>query len=327
MLKMKQILCPVDHSPDSAEALRYALTLARAYSAKLLICHCVENHVPQPGRAARLDNKYILAEFAEMLAEHMGSGHFARVDWEGIVVESNHPASAITREAAERGVDLIVMRSRRRPHAAALLGSTAEAVCRTAPCPVFVTHPREREWVGQTMEEIKLRRILVAYDFSDDAELALRYGLSLAQEYQAELHLLHVLQKPTDDSPEIALPAASAEGIYLHAARRLQKAVPAEAYLWCKVVHSVRWGKPYREALAYAAEHEIDLICMGAKGAGFGMSALFGSNVDRVLRQAPCPVLVARPLKPALAATQAQTAASLHRTETRQREAALSPSQ
>jgi len=39
------------------------------------------------------------------------------------------------------------------------------------------------------------------------------------------------------------------------------------------------------------------LICLGAHGAGFGMRALFGSNVDRVLRQAPCPVLVARPLK------------------------------
>jgi nucleotide-binding universal stress UspA family protein len=51
--------------------------------------------------------------------------------------------------------------------------------------------------------------------------------------------------------------------------------------------------------LAYAAEQEIDLICMGAQGAGFGMSALFCSNVDRVLWQAPCPVLVARPLRPA----------------------------
>jgi nucleotide-binding universal stress UspA family protein len=317
MHQIKQILCPVDRSPDSVEALRYALTLAQAYNAKLLLCHCVENHMPQPGRVATLDSKYILAEFAELLAEHIDRGHFDRIDWEGIVVESNHPASAITREAAERGVDLIVMRSRRRPRAAALLGSTAEAVCRAAPCPVFVTHPREREWVGQTMGEIDLRRILVAYDFSDDAELALRYGLSLAQEYQAEVHLLHVLQKPADDAPEIALTAASAEGVYLHAARRLQKAVPAEAYLSCRVVHSVRWGKPYREALAYAAEQEIDLICMGAKGAGFGMSALFGSNVDRVLRQAPCPVLVARPLKPAVEPANARAAVSLNRTECR----------
>jgi Universal stress protein family len=53
--------------------------------------------------------------------------------------------------------------------------------------------------------------------------------------------------------------------------------------------------------LLYAEEEKIDLICMGTHGAGFGMRALFGSNVDRVLRQAPCPVLIARPRKPAVA--------------------------
>jgi nucleotide-binding universal stress UspA family protein len=59
-------------------------------------------------------------------------------------------------------------------------------------------------------------------------------------------------------------------------------------------------GYPYREILNYAENNEIDLISVGAHGAGFGMRALFGSNVDRVLRQAPCPVLVARPLRPTM---------------------------
>jgi len=61
------------------------------------------------------------------------------------------------------------------------------------------------------------------------------------------------------------------------------------------VKQAVKEGKPYREILAYAEEQEIDLICMGVRGAGFGMRALFGSNTDRVPRQAPCPVLIARP--------------------------------
>ncbi|PYS94386.1 MAG: hypothetical protein DMF64_00995 [Acidobacteria bacterium] len=304
MVKLKRILCPIDLSPDSAKALRYAAMLARAYRAKLLLCHCVETHAPTNG-AGPHDDENVGAIFAALIAEHTTAADRAALDWEGAVVASDgHPASAIARAAAERGIDLIVMRSRRRPRAAALLGSTAEAVCRIAPCPVLVTHPQEREWIDQADGEIRLRRILVAYDFSDDAELALRYGLSLAQEYGAEIHLLHVLQKPSTDGPEIAWLPASAEDIYHHAARRLQKAMPEEAYQWCKVVHTLRWGKPYREVLAYAAEQEIDLICMGAKGAGFGMSALFGSNVDRVLRQAPCPVLVARPLKPAVESTQ-----------------------
>jgi nucleotide-binding universal stress UspA family protein len=141
--------------------------------------------------------------------------------------------------------------------------------------------------------------LLVAYDFSDGAELALRYGLSLAQEYQAELHLVHVLPTSAFTEPEINWYPANVENAYHRAARRLQESVPPEADLWCKVVHTVSEGQPYREILSYAEKNQIDLISMGAHGAGFGMQALFGSNVDRVLRQSPCPVLVARSLRPA----------------------------
>jgi nucleotide-binding universal stress UspA family protein len=125
----------------------------------------------------------------------------------------------------------------------------------------------------------------------------------LAQEYHAELHLMHVIKRPETDDPEVAWRRGRVEGVYHDAARRLEKAILGEANLECKVLHTVRWGKTYQEVLSYAREHEIDLVCMGAKGRNFSMGALFGSNVDRVLRQAPCPVLVARPLRPAVTAT------------------------
>jgi nucleotide-binding universal stress UspA family protein len=214
-----------------------------------------------------------------------------------VVSQSDDPGKAISDQASAKKVDLIVMRSRRRPHRAALLGSTAESVSRTAPCTVMVTHPDEREWVGVTSREIDLKRVLVAYDFSDHAEQALKYALTFAQEYQSELHLLHVLPRFTLDETEIAWYPLGNEGPYHQAARRLQKAVPADAHLWCSIKHAVSEGQAYREILNYAERNQIDLICLGAHGAGFGMLTLFGSNVDRVLRQAPCPVLVARPLK------------------------------
>jgi nucleotide-binding universal stress UspA family protein len=96
-----------------------------------------------------------------------------------------------------------------------------------------------------------------------------------------------------------------AEDGFRDAASRLRSAVPSETRVWCEVKQAVREGHPYREVLAYADEQNIDLICMGASGTGFGMRALFGSNADRVLRQAPCPVLIARPLRPAFAAPAA----------------------
>jgi nucleotide-binding universal stress UspA family protein len=220
----------------------------------------------------------------------------SELNWEGLVAENvDNVGKTIVCEAAKHHVDLIVMRSRRRPRAAALLGSTAETVSRTAPCSVLITHPQEREWVSFSAGEIDLNRILVAHDFSAHSEVALKYGVSLAQEYQAELHLLHVLSSEEANEPEVAWADAGSKSSYKSAALQLQSAVPKEAFLWCKVVNVVSCGKPYEQVLTYAKEHEIDLICMGASGMRFILGVLFGSNIERVLRQAPCPVLVARP--------------------------------
>ena len=291
-MTIKRILCPTDLSSESDEALRYALALARAYEAKLIVFHCTPDT-----QGAALVNGEAKALLEQSLIPYLGAADLTSLDWEGLVGEDEDPGKAISEAAAKHKVDLIVMRSRRRPHRAALLGSTAESVSRTAPCAVMVTHADEREWVGATTREIDLKRVLVAYDFSDYAELALNYALSFAQEYQSELHLLHVLPRFTLDETEIAWYPLGNEGPYHKAALRLQKAVPGEAHLWCSIKHAVSEGPPYREILNYAERNQIDLICLGAHGAGFGMLTLFGSNVDRVLRQAPCPVLVARPLK------------------------------
>src|SRR5215475_814170 len=292
-MRIERILCPTDLTPDSKAALRYAAALAEAYDAQLIQIYCDStggdgNGIPD-GKPAELLDVALSAYAAPKNPETLG--------WKSIVVKCDDPGDCITREAARQRADLIIMRSRRRPHRAALLGSVAESVCRTAPCPVLVMHNDERDFINRSGQEIGLKSLLVAYDFSDHSELALKLGLSVAQEYQAELHLLHVLPPFTLDEPEISWYPLGKEGVYHKAARRLQKAVPDEAHLWCKIKNVICEGQPYREIIHYAQQHEIDLVCIGAQGAGFGLMTLFGSNVDRVLRQAPCPVLVARPLR------------------------------
>lgn len=281
MIDIKRILCPTDLSPYSENAVRYALALSRAHDAELILLYCTDS----PDGKEQLRNSVL-----EDVDPSNSRCHF-------VVGPAEHVDEQIMTQAQVERVDLIVMRSRRRPHRAALLGSTAESVCRSAPCPVLVMHSDEREFVNDELK-VDLKRVLVAYDFSDYSELALKYGLSIAQEHQAELHLFHVLPARSVDEPEIAWYPLKGESAYHTAARRLQRVVPAEVHLWCDVKTAVSEGNPYREILNYAEKHEIDLISVGAHGAGFGMRALFGSNVDRVLRQAPCPVMVARPLKP-----------------------------
>lgn len=299
MIQIKRILCPTDLSAQSDAALQYAVALACTYQAHLSICHCV----PSTLFVDEADRERYREKFEAAISLYT-RGANALPACQGIIVEED-PATGIPKTAAAQRVDLLVMRSRRRPLAAALLGSTAEAVCRTAPCPVLVTHPHEVEWAGLNSNDAKINRVLVATDFSNDSELAFQYGLSLAQEHQAELHLLHAL--PVALSSALVTLPVGIESDFQRAARQLHLAVPNDAHLWCKVFQTVRAGQPYREILAYAEEHQIDLICLGVHGAGFTMRALFGSNADRVLRQAPCPVLIARPLKPAAIAPIAAT--------------------
>jgi nucleotide-binding universal stress UspA family protein len=302
MITIQRILCPTDLTTESDQALRYAVALSCAYNAKLFVLYCKEAEKNRNNNGHNAQSVDTTPLFIASVVPHLGVKSLCELIWEGLVAENvDNVGKTIVREAAKHEIDLIVMRSRRRPRAAALLGSTAEVVSRTAPCSVLITHPQEREWVSFSTGEIDLNRILVAHDFSADSELALKYGVSLAQEYQAELHLLHVLSKEERDQPEVAWAQAGSESGYKNAALQLQAAIPKEAFLWCKIVNAVTCGNAYQEVLTYAKEHDIDLICMGASGTRFILGVLFGSNTNRVLREAPCPVLVARPTKKVMA--------------------------
>jgi nucleotide-binding universal stress UspA family protein len=296
ILNFERILCPVAESHETDEGLLYAIGLARSHRAKLFVLTCSDD-------SSRIDSDTIYAMEASIkrAVEHscvlfpcgVAGGH---LDYEFVVTESSRPADSIKHEAENQDADLIVMSSRRRPYAAVLLGSTSETVCRTASCPVLVTRSREARHLPNAVHNFEFKKLLVASDFSSDSELALRYGLSIAQEYQSELHLLHVLADSKTSQNELAWTSQSAEGPYHVAARQLHLSVPAETHLWCDVTHVVREGKAHREIVSYAVEQEIDLILIGAHGQGFKLGTLFGSNTDRVLRASPCPVLVVRPL-------------------------------
>ena len=292
-IAFERILCPVDLLPASSETLGYAASFARACGAKLLTCYCRES--PEADRFS--ERAQALRRALDGVVKQAGLDGSDQLP-ESFIVDGD-PVVAIPRVAADRRVDLIVMRSTSWQHPQALLGSIAEAVCRMSPCPVLITHPRDRE-PPESATDSSLRRVLVAYDFSSDAELALSYGLHLANKHQAELHLLHVLpSRLKTEAPEVAHLALSSRCGFDEIRNRLRSAV-STANVVAEVKQAVREGQPYREVLAYAEEQSIDLISMGANGTGFGLHALFGSNADRVLRQARCPVIIARPLRPTM---------------------------
>jgi nucleotide-binding universal stress UspA family protein len=213
------------------------------------------------------------------------------LEWHPAIVEAQDIGETIVEQATKREVDLIVMTSRRRPHAAAIFGSTAEKVFQHARCPVLITHSPEREWVGLSTPEIDLSRILVPNDLSSDSKLALNYGMALAQEYRAELHLLHVLSEGEQDPPEFAWTRIDFESRHVNAARKLAE-LAQEAAPMGKLVTAVRKGDVAEQILNYVKESEIDLVCMGVRSPRIEWNRIVSSTSQYVLRRAECPVLV-----------------------------------
>lgn len=295
ILNFERILCPVAESHESDEGLRYAILIARSYGAKLSVVTCIDESRPDE-EAVDAMRTAIKRAIEHSFVSFPGPADAPRFDCDFTVVQSSRPADAINREATYRNADLIVMGSRRRSGAGVIaLGSTAEAVTRTAPCSVLVTRLAAGHRGERTTGNFKLKKLLVATDFSVHSEMALQYGLSLAQEYQSELHLVHVMNGFRSTEAEIAWKSQDNEGRYHAAARRLHELVPVEVHLWSDVTHAVREGRAHREIVSYAVEQDVDLVCLGAHGDGFKLGSFFGTTADRVLRQAPCPVLVVRP--------------------------------
>ncbi|MGE5125283.1 MAG: universal stress protein [Betaproteobacteria bacterium] len=145
---------------------------------------------------------------------------------------------------------------------------------------------------------IKLKKVLLPTDFSDSARHALRYGMSFAKEYGAELVLLHVVENLTVGYASDLFPVPMAEvfqEISGYAKTELAKLGEEARSRGLTVREEVVQGKPSAEIIRFASENEVDMIVLGTHGKGMLDQALFGSTTERVVRRSPCPVLTVRP--------------------------------
>lgn len=139
--------------------------------------------------------------------------------------------------------------------------------------------------------------LLYVHPFVPDAAAA-AYGMALAQEADARLTVLKVVELPADAherlphlSPGVREYVAAVEEDHR---QRLGSAVPEAVRAYCDVETMMVPGKPYREILRVAAEQRSDLIVIGVHGRGPADRLFFGSTTQHVVRQATCPVLTLR---------------------------------
>lgn len=142
-----------------------------------------------------------------------------------------------------------------------------------------------------------LQRILVASDFSETSALAVSYAIEMAEKFNAELHVVNVLETPLPLMVDgIAwLPPEIIEAADKCAASRLERTIPAEARQQLAVTLHLCRGAPFLEIIQYARDPQIDLIVMGTHGRrGAIAHVLLGNVAEKVVRKAPCPVLTIR---------------------------------
>ena len=292
---LRRILSTTDLSEASLQAVAHGVSLAREFQAQLLVCHCIDLPAPSIyGEAYLAPEEQVnhnIAYAEERLVEVMeGQG----VAWEPLVVVG-HAADEIAKLAKARGVDIVLTATRGyRGLKRMLLGSVTERLMRMLPCPLLII-PAAEDSAPRGMERaLRFERILVGCDFSPDADLAFQHGLSLAQEFQAELHLVHVIETPLYTEtlqPVFSHQPSSTTAIREFLQTKLEGLVPAEARHWCRPVITLDEGQPYARLLAYADRHAVDLIVLGVRGHGLIGTMLMGSTTDRVIRRAGCPVL------------------------------------
>ena len=215
----------------------------------------------------------------------------------GTVIREGNTTAEILDQASSMNADLLVMGTHGRSgFERLLLGSVAEKVLRKARCPVLTVPRRLPDAVPSG--PVVFKRIICALDFSECAMQALKYALSLAQEADGCLTVVHVLAPDVVGQVGIGeehVSLATFQRRQEEEARQLlEKAVPDSAGAYCKTDSMLLRGKPGREILRIASNRQAELIVMGVQGRGAADLLFFGSTTQHVVREASCPVLTLR---------------------------------
>jgi nucleotide-binding universal stress UspA family protein len=300
-VQLKNIICTTDFSDFSNHAVPFGIALAREFGAKLYLCHVIDlSSVTMYGEGF-LDPLEIKTKISDHVYDHLEKLIDDQpVDWEPLSPEG-HIADEIALMAEEKDVDLVVSATHGRSGLKRLiLGSVTERLMRTLPCPLFVVSSPEQDSAASTKEKVSFQRILVGCDFSSDSGLAFQYGLSLAQEFQSEVHLAHVIAPTVYKDllgPAIEEKEEFQQDLRKKLNEKLTEMVPGEVHNWCTLKTALLAGQPHEELTKYAVVHDIDLIVLGVRGHSLVETLFVGSTTDRVVRVAHCPVLSVRPIE------------------------------
>jgi nucleotide-binding universal stress UspA family protein len=282
---LRNILLATDFSPCSETALAYGAVLSRRYDATLYTVSVVPEEITdyiQPP-----DPFYLRHSAEKKMTNLAGLELFQGIKHRELVKEGF--VSEVLSELIDRlEIDLVVLGTHGRGGIKKLvLGSKAEEIVDSAPCPVLTVGPHVPR---KSVAELKLARILYATDLLHGSTRALTYALWLAGQEHAHLTVLHVLKMPTDVA--LAYPQSEKE----MAMKRLVQLLPPETTASVETKFIVEIGAAAEHILKVAESQNADLIVMGPHHTSHARVSthLPWVTPHQVLCHARCPVLTMR---------------------------------
>lgn len=270
------ILCPVDFSDISAQALRYAVELARCHDSPVTALHASWWDVPAyftEARVAELQKEFRDSQRAA--GRHLREFVDATLGPAGKMVSTRLaealPADGILRAALETGAGLIVMGTHGRSGWNRwTLGSVAERVLRESSVPVLtVRQPLQRP----------IQNILCPVSDTQESRRALEVASRVGACFDALVTALHVHEPQAN----AAIPDLCAW-------------IPPEQRSACNIRELVQHGDAAEEIIRVASAGNYDLLVIGSPRRHFFDGMVLGNTTLRAVRHAPCPVLTVPPL-------------------------------
>lgn len=270
---IRSVLNATDFTASSQLAFAHALKIALEGRTKLYLLHADPDNGDEvdwsafPGVRRTLARWGVLPEGSAMsdVGEKLGI-HVAKVS-----APDRDPVRAIVRFVDDHKNDLIVLATHGREGVPRWVrGSVAEPAAREADTPTLFLPPGARGFVDPESGVLRLRNVLIPTDHRPRPEAAVREATRICRTLSLSgvaMHLVYVGEQPDMPSLEI------------------ETGAPFE------VTREARSGEVVNEILAAAAARQADLIAMATAGHHGFLDALRGSTTERVLRQAPCPVL------------------------------------
>jgi len=284
-VSLQNILVPTDFSSFSETALAYGAALCRRYDTTLYTVTVVPEEITD---YVQPPDPFYLRHVAEKKMAHLAELELFQGIKHREWVKEGFVSEVLTDLIDKLEIDLVVLGTHGRGGIKKLvLGSVAERVIESAPCPVLAVGPQVSSILGA---ELKLHRILCATDLLHASTRALTYAVWLAEQEHAHLTLLHVLKVPTD--APLGYPESERE----MAMKRLMQLLPPETSASVEAECIVEIGAPGEHILKVAEEQNADLIVMCPHHTSYARVSthLPWITPHQVLCHARCPVLTVR---------------------------------